>query len=58
MAIVVVVVVVVFVVFVVVVAEVKIKVDLSCLFLLSAKGAPQPVDDQRRKSVQALTFRE
>ena len=30
--------------------------DLGCLLLLSAKGASQPVDDQRRKSVQPFTF--
>ena len=31
-------------------------VDLGCLLLLSAKGASQPVDDQRRESVQPLSF--
>ena len=30
--------------------------DLGGLLLLSAKGASQPVDDQRRKSVQPFTF--
>ena len=30
--------------------------DLGGLLLLSAKGTSQPVDDQRRKSVQPFTF--
>ena len=30
--------------------------DLGGLLLLSTKGASQPVDDQRRKSVQPFTF--